>query len=258
MNNLDNIKYFIVFIGYARSGHSIFGSLIDAHKNAAVSHEIRTVDLVIDGQNQDHIIQKIINNTQAYGEHGRLQVNKKAGKTDSYDYTVPNEWQGKFENLAIIGDKSGGLTTRRIHSNFDVLKKIQNTIKYPIKWIHVVRNPFDIITTGCKRKGSKLSDKNIKTFNARCKINKKIIDAVGAENVLTIKHEHLIDNARSALVEICNFLELDPYESFLVNAASIVYNKPHKSRHSIKWSKEHINNLQKVIDRFEFLNGYSY
>ena len=40
----DHINYYVMFIGYPKSGHSMIGSLIDAHKNAIIAHEFNIIN----------------------------------------------------------------------------------------------------------------------------------------------------------------------------------------------------------------------
>ena len=44
-NFLDRIKSFVMFIGYARSGHSIVAALLDAHSHIAIAHELNIVKI---------------------------------------------------------------------------------------------------------------------------------------------------------------------------------------------------------------------
>lgn len=36
---VDGVEKFVIFVGYPRSGHSIIGSMMDAHQNIIISHE---------------------------------------------------------------------------------------------------------------------------------------------------------------------------------------------------------------------------
>ena len=49
----------------------------------------------------------------------------------------------------VIGDKKGGGTAYALmnHSQLSVLEEIQEVLQVPMKFIHVIRNPFDNIAT---------------------------------------------------------------------------------------------------------------
>jgi hypothetical protein len=43
---LGQVRSFCLFIGYPRSGHSLVGSLLDAHPDIAIAHEVNVLGLV--------------------------------------------------------------------------------------------------------------------------------------------------------------------------------------------------------------------
>jgi hypothetical protein len=98
-----DIEKVCLFIGYPRSGHSLVGSLIDAHPHAVISHELDTIKLVKMGFSQRQIFSLILNNSKAFSRSGRIWT--------GYSYKVPNQYQGEFKELRIIGDKCGNQTT---------------------------------------------------------------------------------------------------------------------------------------------------
>jgi len=48
MNRLDDLRCFLLVLGYARSGRSILGNLLDAHANAIVCNNGRSVARVLE------------------------------------------------------------------------------------------------------------------------------------------------------------------------------------------------------------------
>ena len=52
--------------------------------------------------------------------------------------------------LQVIGDKKGGGTTMELTEKphmFSILKELNETVGIPLKFIHVIRNPFAVIST---------------------------------------------------------------------------------------------------------------
>lgn len=39
--DLSKIHTFVLFVGYPRSGHSLIGSIMDAHPNVIIAHEVK-------------------------------------------------------------------------------------------------------------------------------------------------------------------------------------------------------------------------
>ena len=52
-----------------------------------------------------------------------------------------------FFFVKVIGDKEGGQTSYFLSKKFDILEEIRQTIEVPLRFIHIVRNPFDNIAT---------------------------------------------------------------------------------------------------------------
>ena len=52
-----------------------------------------------------------------------------------------------FPALQVIGDKKGAGTARNLANDLTTLNKLQETVGIPVKFIHVIRNPFDNIAT---------------------------------------------------------------------------------------------------------------
>lgn len=48
IKQLDDIKQIVLFIGHAHSGHSIIGSILDAHPDVAIANEINIVKAIKD------------------------------------------------------------------------------------------------------------------------------------------------------------------------------------------------------------------
>jgi len=48
-----------------------------------------------------------------------------------------------------MGAKKGGKTTRQLikPESMEMLKEIQRILKIPVKYVHVIRNPYDNIAT---------------------------------------------------------------------------------------------------------------
>lgn len=69
-----------------------------------------------------------------------------------------------------MGAKKGGHTTRRLmkRENLKILKEIHQVLKLPMKFLHVIRNPYDNIATMMLRDLKKRPDageKVIKLFD---------------------------------------------------------------------------------------------
>jgi len=249
--NFEDIEKYCMFIGYPRSGHSIIGALIDAHPNAIIAHELDTLRYIEEGFDKNQIFYLLLINSKSFAKAGRTW--------DNYSYKVEKQWQGTFKKLKVIGDKKGGNSIKRIQSNPKLLQELYKTIdKLPIKFIHIIRNPYDNITTMAKKHFNNNLKNAIDEYFSLCETVKNIKKQIKKNDVIDMKHESFVLNPKSNLESICNFLGLDADVDYLKDCAKIVYNSPHKTRNDLKWTSNLINIVDNKIKEFEFLGGYSY
>jgi len=117
----DEVKTFCVFFGYSRSGHSQIGSLLDSHPNMLMAHEVDALKYFYFEFGRNQIFQLILENSSAFTKSGR--------QWNYYSYRVPNQWQGKFKDLQVIGDKKGEGTTLRFKKAPFLLQNLQKVFQ---------------------------------------------------------------------------------------------------------------------------------
>lgn len=252
----EELKTYCLFIGYPRSGHTLYGALLDAHPNCVISHELNVLQLMKQGRSNNQVYKAILKNAQSHAREGR--------KNEGYHYEVKNQWQGKYKDLHVIGDKQGGRTSRMLSEDPELLNQLSALLKIQIKILHVYRNPLDNIAS--RSKGGKLQKKEssvegikkdiLKHFN-QVNINDKIRKA-GKFEVLDIQHEKFIEEPVKGLKRICEFLELQTTEDYLKDCASIVFQKPHQTRFDIDFPEELIRVVDEQIKKYDFLSRYSF
>ena len=54
-DDFDRVERFCLFVGYPRSGHSIVGAVLNAHRDAVISHELDAPPLVLGGCTRDDL-----------------------------------------------------------------------------------------------------------------------------------------------------------------------------------------------------------
>ena len=247
--HFGDVDRFCLFVGYPRSGHSLVGSLLDAHPDAVIAHELDALRLVQVGFGRDQLFSSILRNSRAYGDH-RKHV---------YDYTVPNQWQGRFRRIQVIGDKKGGRSTRRLADVPSLLNRLQGTVGVPVRFIHVTRNPFDNIATMLRRAapGTALADV-VQSYLALCATIATVKERAPAGSLLDIAHETLLAEPPAVMERLCRFLDLDPEPGYVKDCASILYSSPNRTREAVEWPREDRARVEEAIGRFEFLGHYSF
>jgi hypothetical protein len=246
---IEEVQRCCFFIGYPRSGHSLVGSLLDAHPQMCISNELDAFVLFEKGFSKQQVFYLIVANSASYAQKGRSQT--------GYKYDVKGQYQGRFTTLRVIGDKKGGMTTQRIGKNPEVLNTVRQRICSDIKFIHVVRNPFDNIATMMVRTNSTLLTETYHYFQL-CLYNDITQKYIGGDNVLTVRHEDLVENPADSLKRMIGFLGLAYTDEYIQSCASIVYKKANRSREKVHWGRDHIDLVEKNIERFGFLDGYTH
>lgn len=246
----NQVKTYCMFLGNQRSGHTLVASLIDAHPNIIISHEVNALKYWSMGFSRNQIFSLLLENSSSYSVRGRGE--------SGYNYVVPNQYQGKFKELLVIGDKDGRRDTSLLTRFPNIIQSVLNKNKY-IKIIMVVRNPFDNITTISLRQGkTEVFQENIDRYFEMARASERFINSVGNEFCLTVNYEELINNPQTTLTKICDFLEVRAFDDYLSDCASIIYASANKSRHKLSWSKEKIEQVNKEIANISFLKGYTF
>jgi len=247
----SDLSAFCLFASYGRSGHSLVGSLLDAHPDVVVAHEANALRLVAEGMKRDELFETLLENSRRSFERGRKQ--------SGYSYLVEGQWQGRFRMLRVIGDKSGGRTTKLIgRSGIDRFAK---EVGLPLRIVHQTRNPYDTIA----RRALVLRDgvpkrtlaESIAEIGEMADVNEQLI-ASGKHPVLTLRHEALIADPQAELARLCEFVGVEPEPGYLAACAAIVYESPHRTRDRVEWTDADRRAVDEIVARHEFLRGYSF
>ena len=135
---VDGVETLLMFIGYPRSGHTLIGSLLDAHPNMVVANEYHILEkwkaYARKDKNKQHLFQELYTNSYREAHNGDRSL-ADCAPTTKYKYTVPNQWQGKFDGKMKVGVLFGPLKLfsnfLKIYSSDQILFKV-NLIFCPI------------------------------------------------------------------------------------------------------------------------------
>jgi hypothetical protein len=239
-----------MFVGYPRSGHSLVGALLDAHPHMIIAHEADVLKYLRAGFGRRQIYSLLLERSREFAQSGSVW--------SGYSYKVPNQWNGRFEKLRIIGDKKGGSSTRRLTSHPELLDRLRNTLKMRLKLIHVVRNPYDNISTICRRSRDHDLSASIEFYFSQCETNARIKRQVDSNDFIDVRLESVIEDPRRCVTELCRFLGVEAARDYVEACSSIVFSSPHQSRRDVEWSDALKDRVRAQIDRFPFLHGYRY
>ena len=245
----DEVETYAMFVGHPRSGHTLVKALLNAHDQIVIGQEANILKYVSLGFNRWMLYSMILASDQYF--HG-------AGRTwDQYGYQIPNQWQGKYRQLRLIGDKKAGRSTYLIGKNPDLLNRLQRTVNVPIKLFFVVRNPFDNIATISRKHGYSLSE----SIDLYLRLCRNVVDLHAAYPdipMITVYLEKLIENPQDELQRMLEFVGLKSDAAYLSDCARIVFSSPNLSRNQVDWPTDLIKRVEAGVQDFDFLQGYSF
>ena len=288
---MNSIKTFVLFVGSARSGHSIVGSLMDAHPHVIIAHEYKIFYnwqhfYNNSNQNWTEMLFSLLYNKSSSDASGIRNSSIKG-----YSLTVNNLWQGKFDcYIEVIGDKCGGSLNSEYMKNKHLFKirlnRLLDKLSIPIHFIHVVRNPFDQIATqslyischfdtACVRKLKKTLKANLslpdskfrkaditeraalQLFNFH-KASMELIEWLGVKNVLEVHSSDFIKDPKATLGRIFEFLEVDASEHYLQVCADKVFKSTLQTRELMLWPPSVKHMVEERMTSYEFLSQYNF
>lgn len=245
------VERYVMFVGASRSGHSLVGSLLNAHPNVVIAHQLHALRYVAAGYRRQQLFEMILRTERRYGSRGRVS-NK-----GRFSYTVPGQWQGRYTELRVIGDKRGASSAELLDRRPEVLDQLRSLVGVPIHVVNVVRNPFDTITTMGVRFRVDLPQAAERYFGL-AGTTARIRGALDEGEWFDLRHEDLIREPEGSLTRLCRFVGVEAEEGYLHDCASIVYRRPHQSRYEGPWTPELIAQVQQRMAPFAFLDGYQF
>ncbi|MGQ0743195.1 MAG: sulfotransferase [Acidimicrobiales bacterium] len=251
--DFDQVRGYVMFVGHPRSGSTLVGSLLNAHPDAVIGHELNALRYVRGRLGRDQLYQLIC-------ESDRTFTAESASKTRTgYAFAVEGMWQGRHRKMTIIGDKRAGTSTRALGARPALLDRLRTVVGVPVTLVHVVRNPWDNIATIAKRSDRALAEvtrdyfkraATVATLESRC-------DPPGL-TMSRVHHESLIDDASSALSGLCRDVGLEPEADYLAACSAIVYRSPHQSRHEATWPDGLAEEISERAGALPFLSHYRF
>ena len=251
----------LLFAGYPRSGHTLVGALLDAHPQIVVAHQAYAVDYLNRGVAKERVLQLLVDNATRFTKSGRDWM--------GYHYRIPGQYQGKFDDLRLIGDKSGGITTRKIfeQGDFSALENMVEKAGLKPVFVHVIRNPFDIITTMTKRSATRRGISSVSEGLLKLKISHFLKHAEGVKRlkehggfkVVDIYSEDLVYHTIKTLDGLCEALGVKSNANYLEACANLVWDKPKQSRNTIDlWTPELVAEVMDQLASYTWFDRYTY
>jgi hypothetical protein len=159
--------------------------------------------------------------------------------------------------LRVLGDKKGGRSTLRLAEKPELLDALRRTVQVRCQFIHVIRNPYDNISTIAQRGGTGLPAA-IDDYFGRSEIVARLRAGQPRPDWYDLHHEALVANAAEELASLCRFLGQTCDRQYLLDCSRIVFAATHRSRHNAPWTPDLVGSVLERMTRFDFLQGYTF
>lgn len=243
----DDVERYCFFIGYPRSGHTLLGSLINAHREALIAHELHALKFINAGVTRAELYALLLERDQWFARLGRQWT--------GYDYTVPGQWHGRWERLRVIGDKRGGASAALLGRRPAALDRLRRTVGVPIVAIHHVRDPFDNIATIARREEMPLPATIAFYFDlagAAC----AALERLPADAQLLTYHEDLVADPGGTLDAVTAALGLSPDPAWREACAARIFPSARRSRDLVTWTPALLDDVRARMAAFPHLLRY--
>jgi hypothetical protein len=253
-----DLKCFLIFVGYPRSGHTLIAALLDAHPNIMVSIEWAALSHLRMGYRKNGML-------YAIEKHSRLFTEKLSNVWTGYAYRVEGQWQGRSDKILVMGDKLAGQTSKILREDPELLDELKQLVGIEIKIIHVIRNPFDTISTiayrSLEKRPENILDPDLTEFSEKYFERVEVVNALktkGDYPMFDLYHEDFIRDPGGKLAELTGFLGLGHDEKYLRSCSGIVYTSPNQRRKEYNWPDDLKNAVQEQINKYDFLSRYNF
>ncbi len=248
------VEKFCVFIGQTKSGSSMVGGLLDAHPNIIISDEANALNLVENGLNRDQLFHLLLHVSKREMMKGRVT----ARRLVPYSFLVPEQWQGKYTELNTIGDSTAAKTTQNLAKNPELVQKLDLMMnEIEVKYIQVVRNPFDPISIMMIR-GKRTFENAMNHYFTDCETLEVLRKSLIPNNIYSIRYEEFIQSPGFELSNLCKFLGVEIPDGYIESCTRILSKSPERSRELIDWDQSWIDKVHAKIVQYDFLDGYTY
>lgn len=253
-HRFDHVRTFCFFVGHNKSGTSMLGGLLDAHRQVILADEADALQYVAADLRREQIFHVLGRSSEVEARKGRVT----ARRLQPYSFAVAGQWQGRSDAPLVVGDSTVGTTTRRLGEAPGLLDRTRTTMSsVELKVIHVIRNPFDPISLMMVRSGRSL-ESSVSNYFEACEHLLAIRNELGSESLLPVYHERFLANPKVELARVCEFLGVDADNDYLRACAAIIRPEPDRSRQAVAWTESWIAEVERHIEKFDFLSGYSY
>ncbi len=245
----SELRTYCMFVGFPRSGHTLVGSLLDAHPEVTIAHELDALAFVRAGYRRGQLLWLLMARSRWFAAQGF--------SWQGYSYEVPGQWQGRTARPRVIGDKKAAKSTIRLRKQTHLLGDLQSRVGLSLALVNVVRNPFDNIARMALQAGRPPVEVVDRYFGL-CEAVRRISADQVVDGFETVRLEALIAAPADVLEGLCSALGVEAGAGYLEACSGIVFPAPQQARDRVAWPADVVKAVETRVGEFEFLEGYRF
>lgn len=251
----EEVESFCLFLGYTRSGHSLVGTVLDAHPQTNIAHETE-IFVAERGQpptgelryaDRNRMYRRLIGKATRSRRLGRRGRRRK----ERPNPIIPNADNGQFTELKVIGTSRAQENALIWNDHPDAFERLQELVGVPLRFVHVYRSPWDNISSMMRVHESRA----ILRFRRRVEIIQQFKERSGMP-VHDVALEDLVTQPAQTITDLVGFFGLDAPTDYVANCSAIFDAKPHASRAEQEWSRGEIAAVQQMMKTAPWLARY--
>lgn len=245
---LSAIRRHGLFIGAPRNGHSLIGSLLDAHPDMVIAHELGVPKYLAAHFSRRQIQCLLLANSRRHARQGRSHIH--------YSHAVPGQWQGRYRELQVLGDKHGEGFLLSVRARPWLIQQAITTLR-PACFIHVVRNPHDAIASvvSSSKRGQSVEGA-IRYFESLYATLEQVKAQIEPGFLYEFRFEDFLAAPREQLRQLCGFLQVEADVDYLDACASIVLDEVTDHRGLVQWEPDSLGRVAALMARHDCFAGY--
>lgn len=229
------VESFCLFAGYTRSGHSLVGTILDAHPNVVVAHEGQIFEAdqtgVLTGELRYRDREELYRYLTASSARHRAK-GRRGRRRDAPFPLIAGASNGVFTDLRVIGVKRGQEPPMAWEKNPAIVDELEALVGVPVRLLHVYRNPWDNISSMARTRDRVAVRAASSYFRAA-----RTMQAIKQRfDTYDLALEDLIAGPVDEIGALLDHFGLERDEDFLAKAAAAVDESPNASRHEQVWS----------------------
>lgn len=242
-----DLHTFLLFIGYGRSGSTTVASVLNHHPNVLISNEMNII------LKRKYDRRKIITKIRKNAINNPIKWH-----SINYNFKGVNVDYNKNKSLIhVLGDKQANRTTIEEYRNDAIIWEFYNKIP-ELKFIHVIRNPFDIITTKYLKNKKKYKKNISNTVREFFDLTKTVHRVKKNFLVYDIHLEDLINDHKGETKKLLDWVELRYNAKILNDCTHFLLNKKSVTRDKHVWTDGQKAKVKNFITGYDWFKDYEW